>query len=251
MSDYNFLEGNSNTIHQFGGRGNAYNAAPTGQASPHAQSHAHSQAREDGGVPGHALHAFADIVGYSKLNVRLQKLGQDDLVSFLDRSLAEAGVQPGHVAAQDQGDARLLAFPAETDVAKVLAVMPRALHDQLLTRNRDMAEHARMRVRLAFSMGASARGGAGLVGAAPIAVARMANSDLLRHAMRAAPQAQCGLLIDDYLYRQWVKQGFRPDMKPDDYVPAIISDPAKEFEETGWLRLIGYSGRQASLLLGY
>jgi hypothetical protein len=244
MSNYNFVEGNSNTVHQVSGQGNAYNAAPA--ASP-----AQPQARPDGGAPGHALHAFADMVGYSQLNVRLQKLGQDDLVSFLDHSLAEAGVAPGRVAVQDQGDARLLAFPADTDVAKVLAVMPRTFHNELRARNRDMAEHARMRVRLAFSMGASSRGGAGLVGAAPIAVARMANSDLFRYAMRQAPQAQCGLLIDDYLYRQWVKQGFRPDMSPDDYVPVHISDPAKGFAETGWLRLLGYSGPQVNLLLGY
>ena len=246
MSDNNFFEGNSNTIHQFGGRGNAYNAAPGAQAAPAAQAAPGSP----DGDPGHALHAFADIVGYSKLNVRLQRLGQDDLVSILDRGMAEAGVQPTRVAAQDQGDARLLAFPAVTDVAKVLAVMPRTINDELLARNRDMAEHAWMRVRLAFSMGVSGRGGAGLIGAAPIAVARMANSELLRRAMRAAPQAQCGLLIDDYLHKQWVQQGFRADINPDDYVPVRISYPDKGFDEMCWLRLFGYPGQQVSSLLG-
>jgi class 3 adenylate cyclase len=244
VSDYNFFEGNSNTIGQFGGRGNTYNAVPAAQSV--AQS---AQAPGDGG-PRHALYAFADIVGYSKLSLRLQKLGQEDLVSILDRAMAEAGIAPGRVAAQDQGDARLLAFPPGTDVAKVLAVMPRTLNDELLARNRDMAEHAWMRVRLAFSMGVSARGAAGLAGAAPIAVARMANSELFRSAMRAAPRAQCGLLIDDYLHRQWVQQGFRADINPADYVPVRVRHPDKGFDETCWLRLFGYYGRQLSSLLG-
>jgi class 3 adenylate cyclase len=248
MSDYNSIGNNSGIIHQFGGRGNTYNGAPAEQSAPGAPGAPGAlEATDD--RPDHALYAFADIVGYSQLTVRLQKLGQDDLVSLLDHSMAEAGVHPGQVAAQDQGDARLLAFPAGTDAAKVLAVLPRTLNDELVARNRDMMEHAWMRVRLAFSMGASMRGGAGLVGAAPIAVARMANSELFRHAMRAAPRAQCGLLIDDYLHQQWVRQGFRADINPDDYAPVRVSQPDKGFEARAWMKLFGYSGRQTGTLL--
>jgi hypothetical protein len=239
MSDYNFIGNNSGTVHQFGGRRNTYNAAPAEQAAPEVGD----------GRPELALYAFADIVGYSQLNVRLQKLSQDDLVSFLDRSMAEAGVNPGQVSAQDQGDARLLTFSAGTDVAKVLAVMPRSLNDELVARNRDMAEHAGMRVRLAFSMGASTRGAAGLVGGAPIAVARIANSDAFRRAMRAAPRAQCGLLIDDYLHGEWVRQGFRADINPDDYASVRVWYPDKGFDATAWMRLFGYSGQQVSTLV--
>ena len=49
---------------------------------------------------------------------RVQKLTQADRVGFLDRGMAEAGVQPERVAARDQGNARLLTFPAGTDVAR-------------------------------------------------------------------------------------------------------------------------------------
>jgi hypothetical protein len=248
MSNNNYIQGGVNgPVTNYGGQGNTYGAVPAPQAGPLAPDAPRPPAASE---PGDVLHAFADIVGYSKLNARLQKLGQDDLVSILDRGLAEAGVDPGRVAAQDQGDARLLVFPAGADAAKVLAVLPRVVNDELTARNRDMAEHARMRVRLAFTMGASGRGGSGLVGAAPIAVARMANSELFRRAMRAAPLAQCGLLVDDYLHRQWVRQGFRADISPGDYAPVRISQPDKGFDEAGWLRLFGYSGQQVSALLG-
>jgi hypothetical protein len=235
MSDQNFIGNNSGTIHQFGGRGNTYSAAPAVSSTPATE-----------GVPGGSadrpevtLYAFADIVGWSKMNVRLQRLSQDDLVAFLDQGIIEAGIRPDEVEPQNQGDARLLTFPVGTDVAKVLTALPRTINDELVARNRDMADHARMRVRLALSMGASTSGSAGRVGAAPIAVTRIANSDLFRDAMRAAPRADLGLMIDDYLYSQFVRQGFRADMSPDDYVPIHISYAEKGFEAAAWLRLYG------------
>src|ERR1700722_3724867 len=242
MSDYNFIGNNSGTIHQFGGRGNTYNPAPSEQAA------ARQPAEVPDDRPESALYSFADIVGYSQLNARLQKSGQDDLAHILDQGIAEAGVQPDRVASQDQGDARLLTFPAGTDVAKVLAVMPRCLNDELAARNRDMAEHARMRVRLACSMGASSRGATGLVGAAPIAVVRIADSPVFRRAMRAAPRVQCGLIIDDHLHSEWVRQGFRADINPDDYAPVRVSYPEKGFNAMAWMRLFGYSREQVRSL---
>jgi hypothetical protein len=241
MSDYNLIGNNSGTIHQFGGRGNTYNAAPVDHVSPQALG---------SDRPEFALYSFADIVGYSALNARQQKLSQYDLVGVLGHGMAEAGVSPEQVAAQDQGDARLLTFPAGTDFAKVLAVMPRSINDELVARNRDMAGHARMRVRLAFSVGASIRGEAGLVGAAPIAVVRIANSAVFRQAMRVASRAQCGLIIDDYMHGELVRQGFRADINPDDYAPVRVSDPDKGFEATAWMRLFGYSSQQVRSLTG-
>ncbi len=203
-----------------------------------------------GGGPQHALYAFADIVGYSSLNARLQRLGQQDLVDMLRRGSAEAGVEPGTIAAQDQGDAQLLTFPQGTDAAKVLAVLPRFLNEELGVRNRDMAGHAQMRVRLAFAMGVSVRGAAGLVGDAPIAVARLASSEVFRRVMRVAPRARCGVLIDDYLHAQLVKPGFRADIDPDDFVALRVQYPDKGFDAPAWIKMFGYSGQQLRGLLG-
>lgn len=244
MSSYS----NSNTgnvhgsLNQQSGNGNTYNAAPAPRGAADA-------AGRPGNGQQHALYAFADIVSYSRLNARLQQHSQHDLVDILQRGAAEAGVEPGDIAAQNQGDAQLLTFPEGTDAAKVLAVLPRFLNDELGVRNRDMAEHARMRVRLAFSMGLSGRGAAGLTGDAPIAVARIANSDVFRDAMRAAPLARCGLLIDDYLHAQLVRQGFRADIDPEDYAPVRISYPEKGFDALTWMRLFGYSGPQTKSFL--
>lgn len=228
--------------HKIGSSGNTYNigASPDQQASPENQ---------DADPLRQALYAFADIVTYSQLTTRLQKISQQDLRDLLDAALTQAGVRPEQVVPQDQGDARLLWFPAGADVARVLALMPRYLNDSLNDRNEDMAPHARMRVRLSFTMGAGEPGATGLTGKAVVAAVRLGNSGLFRQAMSAAPEAQCGVIMDGHLHDEYVGQNFRPDMNPDDYAQAIIFNPDKGFEATAWMKLFGYTGRQVADLL--
>lgn len=206
--------------------------------------------REETGRPKVRLFAIADIVSYSRLSARLQMLSQKDLRGIIDRGMEAAGVPLGQVLRQDQGDGMLLVFPPGTDIWKVLAVMPRYLNDELAARNQDMAEHAQMRIRLAFVLGAGAQTQVGLVGAAPVAVARLAHSGAFLRATLAAPQAQCSVIIDDYLHGEWTRQGLHADASLEEYVPVSVSYPDKGTEETAWMRLFGYSGQQVMSLLG-
>lgn len=237
--------------HRIGSRGNTYNI---GTGLPHQDGSGADGARQqargpDPGAPRQGLHAFADIVGYSQLNARLQKLSQADLRDLIDDGLAQAGVPSGQVAPQDQGDARLLWFPGEIDPGQVLAVMPRAINERLTARNEDMAPHARMRVRLSFTMGAAESGAIGLTGRAVVAAVRLGNSGVFRGAMHAAPDAQCGVIMDSYLYGEYVGQGFRADLRPDEYAQTLVFDPDKGFEAMAWLKLFGYSGQETAALL--
>lgn len=226
---------------------NIFNAPQTRSDEPSGGPTASDQAR---GEPASALYAFADIVGYSRLSARLQKLAQDDLAELLDVSLNEAGIRPEQVEAQDQGDARLLMFPPQAEPGRVLAVMPRHLNDELLARNQDMAPHARTRIRIAFTMGVSLPGATGLAGEAPIAVARLVNWPPFRHAMAAATHAQVGVIIDDHLHGQYVRQRFRADIGSSDYVPVRVSQADKGFDAAAWVRLFGYTAEQVAGLLG-
>ena len=235
---------------QIGGHGNQQHNT-FGATWPAEQATADPPVAEPGrGVPVSSLYAFADIVGYSKLSARLQKMSQDDLASLLDVSLAEAGIRPDLVEAQDQGDARLLRFPSHAEPGRVLAVMPRHLNDELLARNQDMAPHARTRIRIAFTMGVSLPGATGLAGDAPIAVARLVNWAPFRHAMAAAAHAQVGVIIDDHLHGQYVRQRFRADTGSRDYVPVRVSQADKGFDAAAWVRLFGYTAEQVAGLLG-
>lgn len=187
-----------------------------------------------------SLYGFADIVGYSQLSPYQQAACQERLVKIIDASLADAGVRPDCVQVQNQGDARMLIFPDVLDVSRVFAIMPRRFTAELKTHNRDMADHVRLRVRLSFAMGASAAGTIGKVGSAPIAAVRLNNASALRAAMTAQPDAYLGVIIDDYLHRQYVAQEFRPDLDTEEYAQARVSFPDKGFEADAWIRLVGY-----------
>lgn len=228
-----------------GGHGNVFN-----QGYGPAEGTAADQSPPVGGPPVNALYAFADIVGYSGFNARLQEESQDRLRRCLDRSLAEAGVDPDQVVGQDQGDARLLCFPAAADVARVLALMPHYLNGDLRARNEDLAPHAQLRVRLSLAMGPAVPGATGLVGDAPIMVVRLGNSARFRSAMKSAPQAHCGVIVDDHLYRAYIRQNFRPDMHAAEYAPVQVQEQAKGFEAHAWIRLFGCSAAQTATLAG-
>jgi hypothetical protein len=187
-----------------------------------------------------SLHGFADIVSYSSLNARRQEEPQERLVRAINVSLADAGVRPDSVGFQVQGDACMLTFPDGLDVSKVLAVMPRRFNDELIAFNRDKVPDARMRVRLSFAIGPSAPGATGRRGSAPIAVVRLNSAPALRAGMAAQPDAYLGLVIDDYLYHQYVVQEFRTDLAIAEYTPTHVSLPDKKFEAQAWIRLVGY-----------
>lgn len=197
-----------------------------------------------------SLHAFGDIVGYSRLNAFQQAESQERFVKILNNSLLDAGVRPDATLKQDQGDARLLTFPVGTDVAWVLAVMPRRLNDELKAHNFDAAPHARMRVRLSYAMGPAVPGTTGQAGNAPIAAVRLSNATALRQAMKAVPEAYLGTIVDDYLYRQYIQQGFRPDLSPEEYLATHVSDHEKGFEADAWIRLVGYPAEGWGPLVG-
>lgn len=187
-----------------------------------------------------SLHAFGDIVGYSRLNAVQQAQSQERFARILDNSLRDAGVSPDSILKQDQGDARLLTFPVGTDVARVLAAMPRHFNDELEAHNRDAAPHARLRVRLSYVMGPAAVGVTGQAGNATIAVVRLSSDRALRQAMKAMQDAYLGMIVDDYLYSQYIRQEFRPDLSPDEYIATHVSDREKDFEADAWIRLVGH-----------
>jgi hypothetical protein len=216
---------------QFGGAGNTLNVGTAGTP-------AREEARgRRGGAPENALYAFADIVSYSRLNARQQKISQDDLVKVLDDGISEAGVSPEDVIWQDQGDARTMRFPAGTDVGRMLSTMPRHVNAELLARNGDVAPGAQLRIRLAFAMGVSAPGATGLVGSAPIAVARLVNWSPFRAAMTNSDHVHVGLIIDDYLFSQFVNQQFRSDNDLRDFTRVHVADSAKGFDAYAWMKL--------------
>lgn len=230
---------------QVGGTGNTINQGPGERL---ASGLARTQGPR-GSAYEHLLHGFVDIVGYSRLPVSLQRRSQEYLANLLSEGITRAGISPELVDCQDQGDARMMTFPAGTDAGRVLAEMPRYVHDELLEHNHHMRLPARLRLRMAFTMGVSEPGATGRVGAAPIAVARLADWTRFRRIMGETPEAYVGVIIDEHLYGEYVRQSFRSDMDPRDYAQAHISNPEKTFEADAWVRILRFTGEKVAALL--
>ena len=84
------ISGGANSI---GGRGNTINMGAY-PAQPVQPAQRVPSGTGPTGSPRQALYAFADIVGYSRLNARLQAISQQDLSDLLNIGLTQAGVQP-------------------------------------------------------------------------------------------------------------------------------------------------------------
>ena len=188
-----------------------------------------------------SLYILPDIVAYSGRGPYQQAESQERLVKIIHASLDAAGVRPDAVAAQNQGDARMLSVPVDgLDVSRVLAVFPRHFNDELRAYNRDVATHAILRVRLAFAMGPTAEGRIGRTGKTPITVTRLNNATPLREAMAARPEAHLGVIVENHLYTNYVEQEFHVDPGVDEYVEVRVSDSVKGFDQNAWMRLVGY-----------
>lgn len=46
-----------------------------------------------------------------------------------------------------------------------------------------------------------------------------------------------------------MRQGFRADISPDDYLSVRVSNPEKGFDAAAWMKLFGYSRQQMAALL--
>jgi hypothetical protein len=195
------------------------------------------------------LYCLADIVGFSGMGVIRQGECQDLLVQLLDMSMEEAGVDPASVTRGDRGDALIIAFPPRTDVARVLARMTRRLDDEIRARNKYVEPGAQLRVRLSYALGPAAPGALGDRGRTPVAVTRLSNASQFRKIMKSLPNAYVGVIVDDFLYQNFVCEDYRADLCPDEYRHCRVHDADKSFDAGAWIRILACSPDQWDLLL--
>jgi hypothetical protein len=99
-----------------------------------------------------------------------------------------------------------------------------------------------MRVRLALHRGLIKEGPNGWIGAAPIAVHRILDSDPLRAALAGNPEADFVLGVPDSLYRDVIVPGELPP-RADEFTAMPVEVPQKGFVEHCWLHVGAERGR--------
>jgi hypothetical protein len=184
------------------------------------------------------LFAAAAIADYDRRTPAQQRDLQERLSRITEYSVAEIGEDSGSIEYQDQDGVLLIGFSENANVAKVLAEFPRQASLALAERNQDMKPTAKLRLRLAFAMGPTLPGRAARTGQAAIEAGRLSNAAPLRAAL-AGCAADLAMIITDDLYRTYVMQQFRPDLKPGDFLSASVEDPERGFQPSVWITLPG------------
>ncbi|MEV4352045.1 hypothetical protein AB0J83_46930 [Actinoplanes sp. NPDC049596] len=190
-------------------------------------------------VPGPSLHKAAavrlcmaaDIVGYSGHGPDASARLQHDLVRILAEGRAAAGVTPGEVDPQPQGDGQFTVLPIGLDEAAAVPRLLRGIATALTARNATADD--RMRLRLALHRGLVREADNGWVGRAATAVHRLLDSPPLRAAVVEHPAADYVLGVPDVLYADVLSTG--DDPPPAAFRPVTVDLPAKGFQERSWI----------------
>ncbi|XVU23520.1 hypothetical protein ACQPZJ_40695 [Actinoplanes sp. CA-054009] len=178
----------------------------------------------------------ADIVGYSERGPEPAARLQHDLVRILAEGRAAAGVTPGQVTPQPQGDGQFTVLPVGLDEAAVVPRLIRGIAGALTARNaaaRAAGDADRMRLRLALHRGLVREADNGWVGRAATAVHRLLDSAPLRAAVAEHPAADYVLGVPDVLFADVLSTG--DDPPPAAFRPVTVDIPAKGFLERGWI----------------
>lgn len=183
----------------------------------------------------------ADVEHYSRKTTWSQIDIQQDLVDVISDAARAVGLDRGRWLPQGQGDAELALLPPGTDEALVLADLTRALGERLRRRNHDRASHGRMRLRVALHTGITHVGANGFPGKAPVLACRLRDSDPLRAALAAVPQAQLALIIPANLYEELVVPEYR-GLRPADFRKVRIQN--KELTTYAYICVPGYPVEQ-------
>jgi hypothetical protein len=178
----------------------------------------------------------ADVSGYSRHGNAATERIQRELVTVLDRARRAAGIAPGAVEPQKQGDGEFTVLPVGIDESAVipglLAELGVALHEV----NRDRPAGDPMRLRVALHRGLVKEGANGWIGTASIAVHRILDSAPLREALKSAPSAAYVLGVPDVLYQDVLRHSESPP-RPDSFSPVVVDLPEKGFIEHAWLHI--------------
>jgi hypothetical protein len=189
-------------------------------------------------APAVRLCVAADVVAYSRQPNDLAEQTQRRLVSVLAEARRNAGIDEATVQPQPQGDGQFTVLPVGIDESVVIPRLVDGLASALRKANRDRSPAARMRLRVALHRGLVKPADNGWIGTAAIAVHRILDSEPLRAAIDANPDADFALGVPDFLFRDIIAQSYESP-RPDEFTECVAELPRKDFSEVVWV----YIGR--------
>jgi hypothetical protein len=178
-----------------------------------------------------------DAKSYSPRSEVDQQELQRGIVAVADNAARAAGLCRDDWVRQGTGDGEFAILPQTEPEVVVVDRYVRELDAELFRYNGRLRPEARLRMRMAVHFGPVSRAELGHAGPAPIAVARLVDSLVLRAALTDAEEANLALLLSDRVYTDTVASRVTT-WRPDEFRQVRVR--LKEFDEDAWLWVSGH-----------
>lgn len=155
-----------------------------------------------------------DVAGFSQRHAAGQARVQDDLDHAMTQAAANAGLDRERWYRQPRGDGELAVLPEGVDGLSLVADYPRELASSVATVNRTGKGGLPLRVRMAIHHGAVTPGTFGPVGAAPVAISRLVDAEIVRQQLRQRSDLDIALIVSATVYDEVIQSRLR-DLNPE------------------------------------
>ncbi|MEY2229264.1 hypothetical protein [Streptomyces sp. BF23-19] len=177
-----------------------------------------------------------DARGYGSADTARQR----DIQTVLPRLLADAaeaaGLDRASWVRQAAGDSEFAVLPAGSGEQALVEPFMRRLDAGLRAYNRDRVPAARLALRAAVHFGPASEAPNGFVGPGPVEVSRVLESDPLRRALAAAPDAALAVALTAPIFTELVAQGYT-NFRPEEFREVVVEK--KEYRGRAWLWVSG------------
>lgn len=179
-----------------------------------------------------------DMERYSRRGNVQQYEAQQEFRRLLHEAAALVGLDRTQWRTQQAGDGELAILPRDAPEALIIGRFVPELNRRLRAYNASRVPSARIRLRVAVHQGLVHLDGAnGFPGSAVVLVCRLCDSEPLRRALAAFPDAGVALVVSDDIFRN-VVQEYPEETRPERFRRVEVSNPGKGFEETAWLYVV-------------
>jgi hypothetical protein len=177
-----------------------------------------------------------DAAGYGGGNDQEHFALQSGLTAVLDVAAARANLRRDLWIKQQAGDGELAILPHDEPEPVVVDEYVRHLDEALANHNGNLASRRKIRLRMAVHFGTAMLADNGYAGQGVVAVSRLVESDQVKAALAAAPQACLAVILSRQIFDDVVRQQHVS-------VPATdftrVSVRVKEFEDEAWVKVVG------------
>ncbi|MFJ4869266.1 hypothetical protein [Streptomyces sp. NPDC088757] len=189
------------------------------------------------GVFDRRLLLAVDARGYGSADTARQREIQTALPRLLSEAAGAAGLDRASWVRQAAGDSEFAVLPAGSDEQALVEPFMRRLDAGLRAHNRDRVPGARLALRAAVHFGPASEAPSGFAGPGPVEISRVLESDPLRRALAAAPDAALAVALTVPVFTELVAQGYT-NFRPEEFREVVVEK--KEYRGRAWLWVPGY-----------